>query len=361
MKPSRHQRQPRRTGDPNAEPRRDRGSDARQRDDDEGHRHERAGRLQRRVAHHELEVRQRQEEEPERGEELDRDGQRSGGKAAPREVPRVEHRLAASQLPEHERHRSQQAGRECGHRRQLAPAPLGTLDDAEDERAESRGREDRADEVEPRRPRLAGGRDDRQRPDERDGCQDDVEDEDRLPGEPLEQNARGEQAEHAAAGGDADPRPDRLAAFLGREDGGDHRQRHRHDHRRADAHQRRGARPARPGRSGRWPPARRGRRGRDRRPAPACDRSGRRARRQEGAGCEGRARTRPRSTAAASARRRCSRAISGSATFRLATAPTTSISDEAHDSQHRTSPLSFVLQERLAVHREPPVVKSTLC
>ena len=90
--------------------------------------------------------------------------------------------------------------------------------------------------VEPRRPRLARRRHDRERPGERDRCEDDVEAEDRRPREPLEQDARGEQAEYAAAGGDADPRPDRLAALLGREDGGDHRQRHRHDQRRADAH-----------------------------------------------------------------------------------------------------------------------------
>ena len=99
----RHQRQARRTGDTDAEPRRDRGSLARERDDDESHRHERAGRLQRRVAHHELEVREREEEEAEGREELDGHGEGSGGEAAPGEVPRVEHRLAAAQLPEHER------------------------------------------------------------------------------------------------------------------------------------------------------------------------------------------------------------------------------------------------------------------
>ena len=63
--------------------------------------------------------------------------------------------------------------------------------------------------------------------------------------QPLEQQAGREQAEHAAAGGDADPGADGLAALLGREDRGDHRQRDRHHERRADAHQRRAGRSAR--------------------------------------------------------------------------------------------------------------------
>ena len=110
--PERHQRQARRTGDADADPRRDRGSFAGERDDDEGHRHERACRLQRRVAHHELEVRKREEEEAEGREELDGHGEGSGGEAAPGEVPRVEHRLAAAQLPEHERRDSDEAERQ---------------------------------------------------------------------------------------------------------------------------------------------------------------------------------------------------------------------------------------------------------
>ena len=108
----RHQRQAGRAGDTDADPRRDRGSLARERDDDESHRHERAGRLQRRVAHHELEVRKREEEEAEGREELDGHGEGSGGEAAPGEVPRVEHRLAAAQLPEHERHDSDDTERQ---------------------------------------------------------------------------------------------------------------------------------------------------------------------------------------------------------------------------------------------------------
>ena len=67
-----------------------------------------------------------------------------------------------------------------------SPQPRsGALDDPEDERRERDDRDQRADRVEPRRPRLAGRRDDRERAGERDRGEDDVEREDRRPGEPL--------------------------------------------------------------------------------------------------------------------------------------------------------------------------------
>ena len=191
--------------------------------------------------------------------------------------------------------------------------------------------------------RLAGRRHDRDRAGERDSREDDVEAEDRRPGQPLEQNARDEQAEHAAAGRDADPGPDGLAALLGREDRRDHRQRHRHDR----TPRRRPSRRAAPiSCAGAFSEdrarARRGRRAQGRRRGSACARSGRRSRRPGAAAPRRRARTRRRSTAAASAWRPCPRRSPGSATFRLATARDDHHQREAHDPQHRPTLLAFV-------------------
>ena len=58
-----------------------------------------------------------------------------------------------------------------------------------------------------------------------------------LPGPDLEQQPGGEQAEHRARAGHADPGADRLAALLLREGAGDDRQGGGHDQGGADAHQ----------------------------------------------------------------------------------------------------------------------------
>ena len=206
---------------------------------------QRRGSPERREAHHELQVRQRQEQEAEHGEELHGHRQRAGAEAAAEEVARVEHRLAAAQLPERRTRRcpatpAASAERSTGRR----PAALGALDDPEHERRQPGHREQRADRVEPRRvrsrvcgtiasvPASATAASTTFRP--------------KTAGhEPLEQNARDEQADHGAAGGDARPGADGLAALLGREDRRDHRQRHRHHERGADAHQRCAGRSAR--------------------------------------------------------------------------------------------------------------------
>ena len=64
-----------------------------------------------------------------------------------------------------------------------------------------------------------------------------VDQEDRLPVEPLEQQAARQRAEADSEGGGRGPDGDRFRAFLTREDVRDDRQRGGHDQRRADAHQ----------------------------------------------------------------------------------------------------------------------------
>ena len=131
------------------------------------------------------------------------------------------------------------AGDERRERDRVGPAALGALDDPEDERGERAGRDQCADRVEPRRRRATRvvGHDRQASRRGRAIASTTLSAEDRGPGEPLEQHAGREQAEDASAGGDAGPGADGLSALLGREDGGDDRQRDRHDERRTDAHQ----------------------------------------------------------------------------------------------------------------------------
>ena len=63
----------------------------------------------------------------------------------------------------------------------------------------------------------------------------DVDEERRAPPELLEQRAGHDRAERSAGAGEADPDGDRPLPLLGREDGGDQRQRRRHHERRAGA------------------------------------------------------------------------------------------------------------------------------
>ena len=209
---------------------------------------ERAGRLERRVAQHELEVRERQEEEAEGGEELDGDREGAGAEAAPEEVAAGRasaRRRRSSQRRKRERRRRRRRAR---RRSRIAPAALGPFDDAEDERRERR------------EPRAAsptgssrGGRASRVAgtiasvPTSATAARTTLRTKIDGHGEPLEQHARGEQAEHAAARGDPDPRADGLAALLRREDGRDHGQRHGHDRTPRRRPWRREARSAAPG------------------------------------------------------------------------------------------------------------------
>ena len=129
------------------------------------------------------------------------------------------------------------AGEDRGERDRGRPAALGALDDAVDERRQPGRRQHGADGVEARRAGGPGGGDDGERAGQGEDREHDVQAEHRRPVEPLEQDAGGDEPQHAAAGCDAGPRADRLAALLGREHGGDHGQGHGHHERRADAHQ----------------------------------------------------------------------------------------------------------------------------
>ena len=83
-----------------------------------------------------------------------------------------------------------------------------------------------------------------------------VEPEDPVPGDAVDDGAADERAERDAEAGDARPGADREAALLGRERGGEQRQRERRDDRGAGALQRAGG----DQRAGRSAPARRRRR-----------------------------------------------------------------------------------------------------
>src|SRR5207247_8581163 len=159
-----------------------------------------------------------EEEEPEEGEELHGDRQGPGSEAPPEEVPRIEHRLAPTQLPGEEDSDSDETADECCQRQGIAPAPVRAFDRAEHDCRQPDDREQRADRVKPWWARLARRGNDQQRPCERDSSEHHVEREERRPGEEVEQDARGEEADDGAARCDSDPGPHRYATLFGRKD-----------------------------------------------------------------------------------------------------------------------------------------------
>src|SRR3954454_22498319 len=120
--------------------------------------------------------------------------------------------------------------------RRRAPAPRVALDEGEHERPEADGdRQDAGDVDLVRRglvARLARGGDGHEH---RHYGHGDVEEEDRLPGDVLDEEAADDGADREGHGADAGPRADRLAALLRREGVGDDRQRRGHHERGADA------------------------------------------------------------------------------------------------------------------------------
>ena len=93
------------------------------------------------------------------------------------------------QLPDHEHRDPGQAAEERDQRHRIAPAALRAFDRPEHDRRERDDGDERADRVEARRSCFAGGRDDQQRPGERECGEDDVEREDGRPGEEVQQDA----------------------------------------------------------------------------------------------------------------------------------------------------------------------------
>ena len=119
----------------------------------------------------------------------------------------------------------------------LNGAPTRTLGlrDREDDRAETRGREHGAAEVETPPPRLLDvGRDDLQRGDRERGCDGEVDVEDRPPVGVLRQDAADEDADRGTCAADGAPGGERLRPLVALEGGHDDRQRRRGEHRGAE-------------------------------------------------------------------------------------------------------------------------------
>ena len=231
-----HGEQPDRRDPAEADPLRDVRRVAGDRQQDERQRQHGHGSFERRALGDELQVLQDDEEEAERGEELDGDRQRAGGQAPKPEDARVEHRLAQPQLPEHEPDECDEADASAAivsgsSQPRSGPSMIpNTVPPTASER------QDGADPVERRRSLVRRARDDGDDPDERDRRQGHIQAEERLPREELEQQCAAEEPEHRPAAGDPHPHADGPRPLLDREGGGDDRQGGRHDRRRTDAH-----------------------------------------------------------------------------------------------------------------------------
>jgi hypothetical protein len=214
------------------------GGVAGQRDHHHCERQHRGRRLQRRVAGDELEVLLGDEDEAEERQELHGDGHRTGAEAATGEQPRVEHRVATSQLPQDERDAGDGSPDQPAEDGRVGPATVGALDDPEDHSGDGQERERGAHGVERDRSFVAGVRDEEECADHRQSGEDGVEEEERAPLEPLEQQARGEQAHDGARPRQTGPHPDRLPPLGGGERGGERRQGGGHHHGGTEAHPR---------------------------------------------------------------------------------------------------------------------------
>ena len=186
-------------------------------DDDHGRGQEAHAGLKRRVALDVLHVEGQEEEHRQHREAHDEGHEVGPDERARAEEAEVDHRLEHAAL--HDREGDQADGRDGEQPDDpgRAPAPGVALDEGEDEGREADGDGGHAGEVDVVRralvARLArGGEGD---DDGHDGHRD-VEEEDRLPGDVLDQEAADHRADGEGQGADAGPRADRLAALVRR-------------------------------------------------------------------------------------------------------------------------------------------------
>ncbi|GAQ32343.1 ligA protein [Mycobacterium pseudoshottsii JCM 15466] len=192
---------------------------------------------QRAVVTNRLQVLHDHEQKAEQREELQGDRERAGRKASVGEQPRVEQRVAAPHLDDDETGQDEQAQRDTADRDRIGPAVRRSLDHRVDQHRDARGRQHRANHVKRERIALGRLRHKEQRAGQRHRGQHHVQPKNRLPGPPLQQQPRGEQAHHPAGTGDGGPDADRSGASLRRKAAGDGRQRGGHDQRGADSQQ----------------------------------------------------------------------------------------------------------------------------
>lgn len=174
-------------------------------------------------------------EGPEDREEEQRDGEVGPGESPVEVAPHVQHRAGVPQLPQDERDepdaRHDRGGDGLG-----APAEVRSLNDHVDEGADRDHREQPAHVVDPvlvsglRRRHEDEGADDREHRDRH------VDQERRGPAVVLQECARDERSGRDGEPGGGRPQDDRLGPLGAREARGEQRERGRHDHRRADAH-----------------------------------------------------------------------------------------------------------------------------
>ena len=185
----------------------------------ECHRAHHDARFDRAVAVRELEVLREREDPAEQGEEGHADRRRAHAEAGAAEEAEVEHRLRtrrSHQKNPPSRARLAESEPEHGPGR---PALLRRLDDRVDEDAEAGRGERGAEQVERARARIAALGDVADAEQQGGDCEGDVDEEDRRPVEPLEQQPAGQRPEADADRRERRPDADRLAALLAGEDG----------------------------------------------------------------------------------------------------------------------------------------------
>ena len=181
----------------------------------ERHRAHDGARLDRAVAVRELQVLGQREDPAEQGEEGDADRRGADAEAGAAEEAEVEHRLVDATLPPEEGAEQRDADARASPSDEPDVQPCsGRLDDRVHEEAEAGGGERGAEQVERAGPGIAAlghvadaeqQRGDRERH---------VDQEDRRPVEPLEQQPAGQRAEPDPDGRQGGPDGDRLAALL---------------------------------------------------------------------------------------------------------------------------------------------------
>lgn len=107
-----------------------------------------AGRLDRRVPEHHLQILHEHQEQPAHHSERDQQGHRSGGEESVVEHPDVEQRVLEAQLVEDEPDRRDRPDQQCSDGERGGPSGFRTLMDAEHQRTDRQRRQDGADRVE---------------------------------------------------------------------------------------------------------------------------------------------------------------------------------------------------------------------
>jgi hypothetical protein len=159
-------------------------------------------------------------------------------KRALREEAEVEDRLLGATLVPDERSQEHHARCERSEHQGGRPAALGRLDNRVDQDAEAGGRERSSEQVEPAGPGIAALGHVADSEQQGGGRERHIDQEDRPPVEPLEQQSAGELAETYPDCCKRGPDGDRLAALLAAEEVGDDRKGGGHDQRRAYPHRR---------------------------------------------------------------------------------------------------------------------------